>query len=207
MNQNNKEVEELTKTIEEIQEKLDSNEAIVMTADELKEKLRNDEEVTLDDVDVVTCGTSGVMSGTAIVLHVPVAKPGAFIKAKEVYLNDIPAYPGPCPNELLGTVDLILYGTNHAREDESYGGGFLLKDLLNNEEIDVEVVDVEDNVFTNRITLDDIPTARIIGTRMAFKNYNSFTNPLPQAHKSIFNASPMEGPFNSYSFKKEQGSC
>ena len=102
----------MVKTVEDIQDKLDSGDAVVWTADELKSKLRNGEKITAEDVDVVTCGTSGVMSGTTALFHIPVAEPGSFNKAKEVYLNGIPAYPGPCPNELLGTVDVILYGTN-----------------------------------------------------------------------------------------------
>ncbi|OED30672.1 methanogenesis marker 16 metalloprotein [Methanosphaera sp. WGK6] len=190
----------MTKTLEDIQKKLDSGDAIVLTAEELKTKLRNDEEVTLDDVDVVTCGTSGVMSGTTALFHIQVTEPGAFNKAKEVYLNGIPAYPGPCPNELLGSVDVILYGTNHSETIDEYGGGFLIKDLLSGKEIEVKIVDIENNEFTKRITLNEIPYARMIGTRMAFKNYNSFTNPQPGAQKSIFNVSPMEGPYNSYSF-------
>lgn len=190
----------MSKTISEIQEKLDSGDAVVLTAEELKTKLRNDEEVAVDDVDVVTCGTSGVMSGTTALLHIQVTDPGAFNKAKEVYINGIPAYPGPCPNELLGSVDVILYGTNHSETIDEYGGGFLIKDLLLGKEVEVKVIDIEGDEFTKTVTLDDIPTARMIGTRMAFKNYNSFTNPLPQAQKSIFNASPMEGPYNSYSF-------
>ena len=57
----------MTKTLKDIQDKLDSNEAAVFTADELKTKLKNGEKLTVDDVDVVTCGTSGVMSGTLMV--------------------------------------------------------------------------------------------------------------------------------------------
>lgn len=190
----------MSKTLEDIQEKLDSGDAIVLTAEELKTKLRDGEEVTLDDVDVVTCGTSGVMSGTTALFHIPVTDPGVFNKAANVYLNGIPAYPGPCPNELLGSVDVILYGTNHSETIEDYGGGFLIKDLLSGKEIEVKVVDIEGNEFTKNVTLDDIPDARMIGTRMAFKNYNSFTNPKPDAIKSIFNVTPMEGPYNSFSF-------
>lgn len=190
----------MSKTLEDIQKKLDSGDAIVLTAEELKTKLRDGEEVTLDDVDVVTCGTSGVMSGTTALFHIPVTDPGVFNKAANVYLNGIPAYPGPCPNELLGSVDVILYGTNHSETIDDYGGGFLIKDLLSGKEIEVKVVDIEGNEFTKNVTLDDIPDARMIGTRMAFKNYNSFTNPKPDAIKSIFNVTPMEGPYNSFSF-------
>lgn len=190
----------MVKTIEEIREKLDSGDAVVLTAQELKTKLKNGEEVTLDDVDVVTCGTSGVMSGTTALLHIPVSEPGEFNKAKEVYLNGVAAYPGPCPNELLGSVDVVLYGTNHSKTREGYGGGFLLKDLVEGKEIDVQVFDNEGKEFNTTITLDDLGTARIIGTRMAFKNYNSFTNPDRKAQESIFNVAPMEGPYNNYSF-------
>ncbi|RAP44623.1 MAG: hypothetical protein BZ135_07880 [Methanosphaera sp. rholeuAM6] len=190
----------MVKTIEEIREKLDSGDAIVLTADELKTKLRDGEKVTVDDVDVVTCGTSGIMSGTTALFHIQVTEPGAFNKAKEVYMNGIPAYPGPCPNELLGSVDVFLYGTNHSKTMEDYGGGFLIKDLIDGKEVEVQVIDIEDNQFNAKVTLDDFQTARLIGTRMAFKNYNSFTNPEKTSQKSIFNSTPMEGPYNSYSF-------
>ncbi len=190
----------MAKTIEEIQEKLDSGSAIVLTAEELKTKLREGDEITSKDVDVVTCGTSGVMSGTTALLHVPITKPGLFNKAREVYINGIPAYPGPCPNELLGSIDVFLYGTNHSHTKKDYGGGFLLKDLLDGKEVEIKVIDIEGNEFNTKVTLDDFQTARLIGTRMAFKNYNSFTNPDSDSQKSIFNAVAMEGPYNAYSF-------
>ncbi len=154
----------------------------------------------MDDVDVVTCSTSGIMSGTSALLHMQIADPGLFSKAKEVYINGIPVFPGPCPNELLGSVDVMLYATKPSETIEDYGGGFLIKDLLDKKPVDVKVIDVEDNEFEKTVTIDDLQTARIIGTRMAFKNYNSFTNPETSAQKSIFNASEMEGPYNSYSF-------
>ncbi len=190
----------MSKTIAEIQEKLDSDEAIVLTVDEFKTKLRNGEEVTIDDVDVVTCGTSGVMSGTTALFHIPVTEPGLFNKAKEVYMNGIPAYPGPCPNELLGSIDVFLYGTNHSETIEDYGGGSLIKDLLEGKEIEVKVIDIENKEFESKVKLEDMQTARLIGTRMAFKNYNSFTNPQDNSQKSIFNVTPMTGPYDSYSF-------
>lgn len=190
----------MTKTVEEIQEKLDSNDAVVLTADELKRKLYDGEEISVDDVDVVTCGTSGVMSGTTALFHIPISQPGLFNKAKEVFINGIPAYPGPCPNELLGSIDVFLYGTNHSKSIKDYGGGFLIKDLLDDKEVDVKVIDIEDNEFNAKVKLDDFQTARLIGTRMAFKNYNSFTNPENDQQKSIFNAIAMGGPYTSYSF-------
>lgn len=149
---------------------------------------------------MVTCGTCGVMSGTAAVLNFIVSEPGEFIRAREVYLNGVPAYAGPCPNEWLGSVDVILHGTAHSIYDENYGGGFLLKEILEGREIDVRVESVDGKTIENKITLEDITRAQIIGCRMAFKNYTAFTNPNVEAVSSIFAAIPLEGNLSGLTF-------
>ena len=83
------------RTIEEINKKIESGDATVLTAEEISQLVRDGEEPRAEDVDVVTTGTCGIMSGTAAVLHVPVADPGAFKKAKNVLLNGVPGFPGP----------------------------------------------------------------------------------------------------------------
>jgi uncharacterized protein (DUF39 family) len=55
------------RTKEEINEKIVNGEAKILTADELKTKIKNSEEISFDDVDVVTTGTCGIMSGTAAI--------------------------------------------------------------------------------------------------------------------------------------------
>src|SRR5665811_274906 len=107
------------KTIEEINEKIARKEAIILTAAELKSMVRDGQKVTVDDVDVVTTGTFGVMSGTMAVMMVPVAGKCSFERADAIWLNGVPAQPGPCPNERLGVVDLVINGTSHA--DDRYG--------------------------------------------------------------------------------------
>nr|MDO8062344.1 homocysteine biosynthesis protein [Candidatus Freyrarchaeum guaymaensis] len=94
------------RSIDEINEKIRRGEAVVLTAEELKGMVRKGEAVRLEDVDVVTTATCGLMSGTAAILTVPVAERGAFDRAEEAWLNGVPAIPGPCPNERLGMVDL-----------------------------------------------------------------------------------------------------
>lgn len=101
-------------------------------------------------MDVVTYGTSVVMSGTAALFHIPISKPGEFNKAKEVYINGITVYPGPCPNELLGSIDVFLYGTNHNKTIKDYGGGLLLKDLLEGKDVDVKI-DIENKEFNAKV--------------------------------------------------------
>ncbi len=190
----------MAQTIHEIQEKIDNGNAEVLTASEIKQMLDNDEEITTDDVDVVTTGTCGVMSGTSAILHLPVAEPGSFQKASKIYLNGIEAFPGPCPNEWLGSVDLIVYGTNHSTTRKHYGGGFLIHDLIKGEEIDIEVVDIEDNTIESKVTIEDIPYAQMLGTRNAFRRYTAFTNPSKERVKSIFNAIPMKKNYKNLSF-------
>ena len=188
------------RSIEEINQKIDKGEANIYTAEEFKKLIKNDNVPSFDEVDVVTCGTCGVMSGTAAILNFIISEPGEFIRASEVYLNGVPAYAGPCPNEWLGSVDVILHGTAHSIHDESYGGGFLLKDLLEGREIDVRVESADGKTIENTITMADVTRAQIIGSRMSFMNYTAFTNPNKEEVSSIFAATPLEGNLRGLTF-------
>lgn len=189
-----------TKSIDQINEKIDKGEANIYTAEEFKKLIKNDEAPGFEEVDVVTCGTCGVMSGTAAILNFIISEPGEFIRASEVYLNGVPAYAGPCPNEWLGSVDVILHGTAHSIYDKNYGGGFLLKDLLEGKPVDVRIESADNKTIENTITIDDITRGQIIGARMAFKNYTAFTNPNSDAVNSIFAATPLEGNLSGLTF-------
>ena len=144
------------RTIGQINEKIEKGEANIYTVEEFKKLIKKGNAPSFEEVDVVTCGTCGVMSGTAAILNFIVSPPGEFIRANEVYLNGVPAYAGPCPNEWLGSVDVILHGTSHSIYDDNYGGGFLLKDLLEGREIDVRVESVDGKTIENTISIEDI---------------------------------------------------
>ena len=189
-----------TRTIDEINQKIQNSEANIFTAEEFKKLIKKGDAPSFDEVDVVTCGTCGVMSGTAAILNFIISDPGVFIRANEVYLNGVPAYAGPCPNEWLGSVDVILHGTAHSIYDESYGGGFLLKEILEGKPIDVRVESAEGKTIENTMTREDITRGQIIGARMAFKNYTAFTNPGSEEVKSIFAATPLEGNLRGLTF-------
>ena len=98
------------RTISQINQKIENGEANIYTAEEFKKLIKKGDAPDFEEVDVVTCGTCGVMSGTAAILNFIISPPGEFIRASEVYLNGVPAYAGPCPNEWLGSVDVILHG-------------------------------------------------------------------------------------------------
>ena len=140
------------------------------------------------------------MSGTAAILNFIVSEPGTFIRANNVFLNGVPANAGPCPNEWLGSVDVILHGTSHSINDNKYGGGFLLKELLEGHEIDVCVESADGKTIKNTITIDDVSRGQIIGTRMAFKNYTAFVNSFNNPISSIFSAIPLEGNLSGMTF-------
>lgn len=188
------------RTISEINDKIENHEANIYTAEEFKKLIQNEEAPSFEEVDVVTTGTCGVMSGTAAILNFQVTDPGVFMRAKNIYLNDVPANVGPCPNEWLGSVDLILHGTSKSVNSPDYGGGFLLKDILEGKEIDVKVETIEGEMIESSTNLDNIVRGQIVGTRMAFKNYTAFTNPNDYSITSIFSAIPLDGFYSGLTF-------
>jgi putative methanogenesis marker 16 metalloprotein len=176
------------RTVAEINAKIERSDAVVLTAQEVLEITKSGERLALNDVDVVTTATRAIMSGTYAVFSFPIAQPCSFIRAERVWINGVPASVGPCPNERLGIVDLMVFGTSHSREVSGYGGGHLFRDLVEGMEVQVEVEAGEGKSFARAITLDDIPYARIFSTRNAFKNYVAFVNPGKAPLPTIFNA-------------------
>ena len=172
------------RTIAEIAKRVERGEAVVMTAEELCNSVRSGEEIGFEDVDVVTSATCGVMSGTFAVLSFQVAERDEFERASKVSLNGVPAFVGPCPNERLGIVDVIVYGPSH--RDKNYGGGHLFRALVAHGEIEVAVETVDGREIKTTTTLDEITFARLCSTRNAFKNYFAFVNAHENEVTSIF---------------------
>ncbi|MCK5307556.1 MAG: methanogenesis marker 16 metalloprotein, partial [Zetaproteobacteria bacterium] len=110
------------------------------------------------------------------------------------------AHVGPCPNERIGVLDLIVYGTTHSRSDPKYGGGHLFKDLVEGKMITVEVETIEGQNIKTETTLKEIPHARLFATRHAFKNYLAFVNPDIDAIPSIFHAVDFKGDLSEATF-------
>ncbi|RZN46807.1 methanogenesis marker 16 metalloprotein [archaeon] len=186
----------MVKSIEEINRRIEKGEAVVYSAEELKGLLREGEDVSPSTVDVVTTATCGIMSGTVAALTVPVAEKGVFRKAESFWFNGVPAHPGPCPNESLGIVDVLLYGTSYANME--YGGGHVLRDLVEGKEIEVRV-EADGNIFENHVTLEDLVYSKLLTTRGAFKNYVAFVNGEPDPVKTIFSVTGLKGPYKEVS--------
>jgi len=189
---------EKRRTIAEITAKQERGDAVVLTAEELCNSVRDGNEIGFEDVDVVTSATCSVMSGTYAVLSFKVAERDEFERAASVFLNGVPAFVGPCPNERLGIIDAIVYGTS--RRDEKYGGGQLFRDMVAQEEIEVVVETVEGRKIETTTNLGKIPFAELCSTRNVYRNYNAFVNPQENEVDSIFSVSKFEGAFKELHF-------
>ncbi len=164
----------------------------VMTAAELKDLIRLENPPAFENVDAVTCGTFGVMSGTMAVFSFQAAEAGVFEKAVSVTMNGVPATVGPCPNENNGFIDLIVLGTSVSQENPKYGGGHLFKDLVSRRKIKAEI-QTSSGSFTKELEIDEMNTARLIVTRGAFKNYSAFINAAFSPVSTIFSVLPLQG--------------
>ena len=168
------------RTFNEIKRKLSAGEAVVMTAQEIKECTEKE----AAEVDVVTTGTRGVMSGTYGVFSIPI-KSLKFSKAKSLFLNGICAHPGPCPNENLNLIEAVVFGTASAG---NYGAGMLFRDMLENKPIHVEAVAKDGTQISEDVFFEDMPYAKLMSTRNAFRNYSAMTNPHDHPITTIFHA-------------------
>ncbi|MDD4488690.1 MAG: homocysteine biosynthesis protein, partial [Methanothrix soehngenii] len=155
------------KEFSEILERIERSEAVVLTAEEVSRLVEDEDRSSLEEVDVVTTATRAVMSGTYAILSFPVAEPGSFQRARNVWLNGISAQVGPCPNENLGLLDLIVFGTACSRDRPDYGGGHLFRDLVEGKTIQVEVQTDEGGLLQAEVGLEDMPHARMFGSRHA----------------------------------------
>ncbi len=187
-----------SRTIADINQKIATGEVVVYTASEFCDMVRADEDVR--DVDVITSGTKGIMSGTYATLSFQATEPNVFETAQAAWLNGVPAFVGPCPNERLGWLDLIVFGTAVSKSDRKYGGGHLFNDITKRKSIAYEVITSSKQRLEGCITLEEMQFATLSATRNVFKNYNAFVNPNEGCARSIFSVTCLEGPFKEASF-------
>jgi len=115
----------ISKTYEEINERIRKGQAVVLTAEEMTRLVKKvGPEKAAKEVDVVTTGTFAPMCSSGVFINFGHTQPP--IKAAKVWLNDVPAYAG------LAAVDVYLGATEPAFDDPlnkvhpgtfEYGGG------------------------------------------------------------------------------------
>lgn len=186
-----------TKTISEINHKLQDGTAVIMTAMEFKALVRAGKCPTLGEVDVVTTATRAIMSGTSAMLTLPLREIGKFTQVKELRINGVPCMSAFHSGNTDGLAEVVINGTEESLDNNGrYGGGHVLRTLVERKPVDVEcILDGARRVHLS-LTLDEMPFARYYTYRNGFQNYTGFTNiknsPSYQAKPfSIFSCRPI----------------
>lgn len=187
------------RTLREIKRKIESGSAVIMTATELCDIIRSGESISMEDVDVVTSATRALMSGTMAILSFRVADKKEFMRATEVYLDGVPAIPGPAPNENLGWIDCVVMGTAKNTRDGNYGGGHLFRDLVEGKEIEVRVVTMEGREIIAATSLAKMPFAMMMLTRGVCA-LMVYTNPSHKPLRTIFSVRDFGGNLTEATF-------
>lgn len=159
--------------IDRINARIAARKAVVLTLQDLCDQARAGR--PLQEVDLVSMAFTADISGSAVVLVVPVAGRGVFTRAEEMFLNGVRGHAGPAPNERLGVVDTMLFADEKRPDDEGYDGAALFLDLLAGKSIEVECHSVEHTLHHNVFTLPQAEFAR-------FYVYNA---PLPPGAEDL----------------------
>ncbi|MBW2352012.1 MAG: homocysteine biosynthesis protein [Deltaproteobacteria bacterium] len=173
----------VSKTIDEINERIKKGKAVVVTADEMTHIVRKKgPEKAAREIDVVTTGTFAPMCSSGAFINFGHTRPG--IKASRVWINDVPAYAG------LGAVDIYIGATEPTEDDPlngvhpgqfKYGGGHVIHDLVAGKKVELRGTAYGTDCYPKRefkkkVTLADLPYAVLLNPRNGYQNYNCAVN-------------------------------
>ena len=175
----------MTKTIREINEKIQQGKAVVATAEEIIGIVKQ-KGVTkaAQEVDVVTTGTFGPMCSSGAYFNIGHTKPRIKLGGGRVYLNDVPAYAG------LAAVDIFI-GVNALPDDDprnriypgefNYGGGHVIEELVAGKDIRLVATAYGTDCYPRKrletwINIKDLNEAVLFNLRNAYQNYNVAAN-------------------------------
>jgi len=165
----------MSKTIEEINEKIKSGKVVVLNAEEIIDyAAEHGVKKTAKEVDVVTTATFSPMCSSGAFLNFGHSDPP--IRMTKVWLNDVPAYTG------VAAVDVYI-GASELSETEGmkYGGAHVIEDLISRKPIKLRATSYGTDCYPRKeietyITIDTINQAYLFNPRNAYQNYNVATN-------------------------------
>ncbi len=160
----------MTKTYNEINEKIKNGDVVVVTAEEMI-KIVEDRgiKIAAEEVDVVTTGTFGPMCSSGAFLNFGHADPP--IKFEHLWLNDVHAYHGNA------AVDCYIGCTRMAdRSPFGYGGGHVIEDLVAGKPIRLRGNSYTTDCYPlaeidTEFTIDEINQAILCNPRNAYQRY------------------------------------
>ena len=121
----------MSKSYEEINEKIRKGKAVVLTAEEVSEmaKTMSPKEI-LDKVDVVTTATFGAMCSSGAILNFGHANPP--IRMERIEINGVPVSGG------LAAVDTYVGATDCNPQNPTYGGAHIIQELIDGKKLTLE---------------------------------------------------------------------
>lgn len=164
----------MTKTYEEINDRIRKGKAVVLTAEEVSEMARTmSPKEILDKVDVVTTATFGAMCSSGAFLNFGHATPP--IRMERIELNGVPVSGG------LAAVDTFVGATDCNTANPTYGGAHIIENLIDGKEIVLEAWGKGTDCYPRkhiktRISLDTINEAIMCNPRNSYQNYNVAVN-------------------------------
>lgn len=164
----------MTKSYEEINEKIRKGKAVVMTAEDVAEMARTMSPAQiLDKVDVVTTATFGAMCSSGAFLNFGHATPP--IRMERIEINGVPVSGG------LAAVDTFVGATDCNADNPTYGGAHVIQDLIDGKELTLEAWGKGTDCYPRKhikttISLDTINEAILCNPRNAYQNYNVAVN-------------------------------
>jgi uncharacterized protein (DUF39 family) len=175
----------MTRTIEEINEKIRSGSAVVVTAEEIigiarKKGLKK----ATQEVDVVTTGTFSPMCSSGAFFNIKQPKEKMKLGGGWATLNDVPVYAG------LAAADIYLGATaipdgdprnNNGPGKFRYGGAHVIEDLVSGKKDSLNAGAYGTDCYPRkkreqRIGLDDMNEAILFNPRNCYQNYNVAVN-------------------------------
>lgn len=182
----------MSRTIQEINEKIKAGKAVVVTAEEMTGIVKGKGvEKAYREVDVVTTGTFGPMCSSGMYLNVGHTKPRIKLGGGECFLNGVPAYCG------FAAIDIFMGATALPYDDPRnkvhpgefrYGGGHVIEEFVSRQDIKLEASAYGTDCYPRRelkswLNIRDVNEAVLFNIRNAYQNYNVAVN---LSDKAIF---------------------
>jgi len=163
------------KCYEEINQKIQKGDAVVLTAEEFKQ-MSSEQGVSeaARKVDVVTTGTFSPMCSSGVFVNFGHSDPP--IKMSKVLLNDVPAYTG------LAAVDAYIGATELSENcDRLYGGAHVIEDLVSGRKVRLEAFGCKTDCYPKErvhtyIDKNTLNECILFNPRNAYQNYAAATN-------------------------------
>jgi len=169
------EVWKMSKTIKDINKKINTKNVKVVTADEMTRIVRKiGPEQAAEEVDVVTTGTFGAMCSSGVWINFGHSEPP--IKMSKVWLNNVEAYTG------VAAVDAYI-GVAQISESlgMSYGGAHVIEDLVSRRPVIMRAKAYGTDCYPRKeieteVTINGLNQVTMSNPRNAYQRYAAATN-------------------------------